>query len=232
MAASRATSLRALKQISKSTNISHTQTRGLRITPHPEASPYLTTQKPSLARVQVAIDDAAAEVAKAATVPNTRQFNTSRSLKAVNDSSTIDFAFLPDFDPDTGLNAGPAVRVPLLPASLYPQSTKTSYTKEEQEIVSTLPLAWKSSGAILIRSPPGPQARDTSSFSRLDLPRYTKRIHRSPRQQRDRLPGRRGQAEGQSWRSRRGDWRDEAPVQRLLGRCLWLEEDGLGVNSF
>ena len=135
MAASRATSLRALKQISKPTSISHTQTRGLRITPHPEASPYLTTQKPSLTRMQAAIDDAAKEVAKASTVPNTRQFNTSRSLKAINDSSTIDFAYLPDFDPDAGVNAGPAVRVPLLPASLYPQSTKTNYSKEEQEIV-------------------------------------------------------------------------------------------------
>jgi hypothetical protein len=137
MAASRTASLRALKQISKPTTLSHTQTRGLRITPHPEASPFLTTQKPSLTRVQAAIDDAAAETAKASTIPNTRQFNTSRSLKAVNDSSTIDFAFLPDFDPDTGLNANrPAIRVPLLPESLYPQSTKTSYSKEEQEIVS------------------------------------------------------------------------------------------------
>lgn len=134
MAASRSASVRALKQLSSS--VSRTQTRGLRITPHPEASPYLTTQKPSLARVQVAIDDAAAEAAKAAAIPNTRQFNTSRSLKAVNDSSTIDFAYLPDFDPDAGVSAGPTVRVPLLPESLYPQSTKTSYTKEEQEIVS------------------------------------------------------------------------------------------------
>jgi hypothetical protein len=55
-------------------------------------------------------------------------------LKAVGDTSTIDFAYLPDFDPDAGV-APPTVRVPLLPPSLYPASTKTSYTKEEEEIV-------------------------------------------------------------------------------------------------
>lgn len=43
-----------------------------------------------------------------------RHFNTSRSLKAVNDSSTIDFAFLPDID----LSLEPVraeIRVPILP---------------------------------------------------------------------------------------------------------------------
>ncbi|KIW05273.1 uncharacterized protein PV09_03805 [Verruconis gallopava] len=134
MAASRASSLRALKHISKSTSTVTQQSRGLRITQHVEASPYLTTQKPSLTRVQAAIDDAAAEKSKATAAAPSRQFNTSRSLKAVNDSSTIDFAYLPDFDPDAGMPA-PTVRVPLLPESLYPQSTKTNYTKEEEEIV-------------------------------------------------------------------------------------------------
>lgn len=47
-----------------------------------------------------------------------RHFNTSRTLKAVNDSSTIDFAFLPDFDPD---NADAVqIRVPLLPTNFFP----------------------------------------------------------------------------------------------------------------
>lgn len=192
MAASRATSLRALKHLSKPTStITHSQTRGLRITPHPEASPYLTTQKPSLTRVQAAIDDAAAETAKASTVPNTRQFNTSRSLKAVNDTSTIDFAYLPDFDPDAGLSArGPSVRVPLLPESLYPQSTKTNYSKEEQEIVSStrsqhpymmticyvMLTKWKFTG----HAP-----RDQPRIRRVDAPRDPERILRRRRQQRD-----------------------------------------------
>lgn len=42
-----------------------------------------------------------------------RSFNTSRELKAVGDTSTIDFAFIPDFDPDAELPA--AIRVPILP---------------------------------------------------------------------------------------------------------------------
>lgn len=45
----------------------------------------------------------------------TRHFNTSRSLKAVNDSSTIDFAYLPKLF-DSSLDPKPtAIRVPILP---------------------------------------------------------------------------------------------------------------------
>lgn len=50
-----------------------------------------------------------------------RHFNTSRSLKAVNDSSTIDFAFMPDFDPDNS-DAMP-IRVPLLHNNFSPVRT-------------------------------------------------------------------------------------------------------------
>lgn len=53
--------------------------------------------------------------------PAVRHFNTSRTLKAVNDSSTIDFAFMPDFDPDN-VEAS-AVRVPLLPTNFFPPRT-------------------------------------------------------------------------------------------------------------
>lgn len=102
--------------------------------------------------MQVAIEDAAAEAAKAASLPNTRQFNTSRSLKAVNDSSTIDFAYLPDFDPDAGV-APPAVRVPLLPEALYPQSTKTNYTKEEEDIVMKPEISLASADSTHFASP-------------------------------------------------------------------------------
>jgi hypothetical protein len=99
-------------------------------------SPILTTTKPSRAKVQTAIDDAKTSQtsSEAQTSTTTRHFNTSRALKAVHDTSTIDFAYLPDFDPDSGM-APPTVRVPLLPPSLYPASTKTSYSKEEEEIV-------------------------------------------------------------------------------------------------
>ncbi|KAH9808847.1 hypothetical protein Tdes44962_MAKER06266 [Teratosphaeria destructans] len=42
-----------------------------------------------------------------------RHFNVSRSLKANNDSSTIDFAYLPDFDPDNA-EASELLRVPII----------------------------------------------------------------------------------------------------------------------
>lgn len=70
-----------------------------------------------------------------------RHFNTSRSLKANNDSSTIDFAYLPDLfgmaAEDAKNDPGNQVRVPILSQQRYPRSTKTSYTKEEEAIVSS-----------------------------------------------------------------------------------------------
>ncbi|KAF7589146.1 hypothetical protein BBP40_004716 [Aspergillus hancockii] len=46
---------------------------------------------------------------------STRQFNTSRALKAVNDSSTVDFAYLPSMD-EVDTPARPAdLRIPILP---------------------------------------------------------------------------------------------------------------------
>lgn len=48
-----------------------------------------------------------------------RHFNTSRSLKAVNDSSTIDFAYLPDVDPDN-IEAVDFLRVPIVPDNYNP----------------------------------------------------------------------------------------------------------------
>ncbi|KAK7190725.1 hypothetical protein DPSP01_006666 [Paraphaeosphaeria sporulosa] len=53
-----------------------------------------------------------------------RHFNTSRELKSPNDSSTIDFAFIPDFDPDLG--AAPVnIRVPILPTTITPNPSYT-----------------------------------------------------------------------------------------------------------
>lgn len=58
-------------------------------------------------------------------LPPTRHFNTSRQLKSVNDSSTIDFAYLPDEfnlpDPETAQS----VRVPLLPDAFNTPSPST-----------------------------------------------------------------------------------------------------------
>jgi len=53
--------------------------------------------------------------------PAVRHFNTSRALKANNDTSTIDFAFLPAFDADN--QEASAIRVPLLPTNFFPPRT-------------------------------------------------------------------------------------------------------------
>lgn len=67
----------------------------------------------SIAMKRIAGDQARKPSRPAQETPS-RHFNTSRSLKAVNDSSTIDFAFLPDVD----LSLEPVrteIRVPILP---------------------------------------------------------------------------------------------------------------------
>ncbi|KAK4992439.1 hypothetical protein LTR50_001198 [Elasticomyces elasticus] len=61
-----------------------------------------------------------------------RHFNTSRALKAVNDSSTIDFAFLPDFDRNSAETA--PIRVPLLPTNFFPPRTGV-HAREGEETV-------------------------------------------------------------------------------------------------
>lgn len=67
-------------------------------------------------------------------LPPIRHFNTSRTLKAVNDSSTIDFAFLPDFDPES--EAASILRVPLLPSTvLSSTSALSSYAVEAEDAV-------------------------------------------------------------------------------------------------
>lgn len=60
-----------------------------------------------------------------------RHFNTSRSLKAVKDSSTIDFAYIPDFDPDTR-SAPVELRVPILPQNT---SANVAAAEEPEEVV-------------------------------------------------------------------------------------------------
>jgi hypothetical protein len=60
-----------------------------------------------------------------------RHFNTSRSLKAVGDSSTIDFAYLPDYDPDTG--DSPIIRVPILPQTVIAESNQVRAVQDTEE---------------------------------------------------------------------------------------------------
>lgn len=62
-----------------------------------------------------------------------RHFNTSRALKANNDSSTIDFAYLPEniFDPE---NPEAAIRVPLLPDNFSPSRTGAHAPEADDEV--------------------------------------------------------------------------------------------------
>lgn len=69
-----------------------------------------------------------------------RHFNTSRSLKAVGDSSTIDFAYLPDFDPDTG--DSPIIRVPILPQTIVDESKQVRAVEDTEETVSGTLYLW------------------------------------------------------------------------------------------
>ncbi|KAL6707144.1 hypothetical protein ACN47E_004691 [Coniothyrium glycines] len=64
-----------------------------------------------------------------------RHFNTSRSLKAVGDSSTIDFAYIPDFDPDTQ-TAPVKLRVPILPWTNPSAAIKAELTEAEAEVMT------------------------------------------------------------------------------------------------
>ncbi|THV86682.1 hypothetical protein D6C84_09957 [Aureobasidium pullulans] len=64
-----------------------------------------------------------------------RHFNTSRTLKAVNDSSTIDFAYFPDFDPDNAESF--TLRVPLLPTNFSPARVG-AHAPEADDAISTM----------------------------------------------------------------------------------------------
>jgi hypothetical protein len=60
-----------------------------------------------------------------------RQFNTSRSLKTTRDTSTLDFAYLPDFDPD--MQAAPFMRVPILPQTSISKEAAIAHTAWDTE---------------------------------------------------------------------------------------------------
>lgn len=134
MAAARQTSVRALRQLASSG-----QRRSLHMTgPAEFPSPLLTTERPAASKVKRDIEAALKQgnVAEVPVAQSARHFNTSRSLKSVGDSSTIDFAYLPDFDPD--MSVGPSVRIPLIPTAL--DNATSSYAGEEEEPVC-LPLS-------------------------------------------------------------------------------------------
>jgi hypothetical protein len=132
MATSRATCLRQLTRLAGTGN-----KRSLHMTgPATFPSQLLISERPVAAKVKRDLEAAqkqadAAIAAEASSSTSVRHFNTSRSLKAVGDSSTIDFAYFPDFDPD--IEPAPVMRIPLLPAGLY--NTTSTYAVEAEEPV-------------------------------------------------------------------------------------------------
>ncbi|KAF2740719.1 hypothetical protein EJ04DRAFT_424204 [Polyplosphaeria fusca] len=128
-------SSRALKALAAGSK--QTQTRGLHMTGPATFSSLLTSERPALnlpgdvagLRADTAIQDSKRPVPEPASVSlPVRHFNTSRSLKSVGDSSTIDFAYLPDFDPDTA--SSPIMRVPILPETVTSESTRASLAEQ------------------------------------------------------------------------------------------------------
>jgi hypothetical protein len=69
------------------------------------------------------------------TSTSVRHFNTSRALKSVNDSSTIDLTFLPEFEGNNSdVSSSLLMRVPILPDTFSP--ARTSAHALEPEAVS------------------------------------------------------------------------------------------------
>ncbi|ORY09359.1 hypothetical protein BCR34DRAFT_568505 [Clohesyomyces aquaticus] len=127
-------STRALKHLNQ-------QTRSLSMTGPAPSSFLFTSERPAMSswRIPQLRDTSAEDTTTVrppsvldASNPNVRHFNTSRALKAVNDTSTIDFAYLPDYDPDT--RDAPILRVPILPTV-----TNRSYAMEDVDEPVMLP---------------------------------------------------------------------------------------------
>lgn len=75
----------------------------------------------------------------------TRHFNTTRSLKAVNDSSTIDFAFFPTADVDADEEV---FRVPILPNNFT--NTSTIAAEPEETVVMKPEISTMSADAVFL----------------------------------------------------------------------------------
>ncbi|KAL5120502.1 hypothetical protein ACEQ8H_001520 [Pleosporales sp. CAS-2024a] len=127
-------SARALRALT-STSTTTTTTRSLSITGPATFSSLLTSDKPTSGRSNAPRLPVSATIP----VPDTndtgkpvRHFNTSRSLKAVNDSSTIDFMYIPEFDAELKPRYS-GFRVPIM---LGQQSSSTSRNRSTAEAES------------------------------------------------------------------------------------------------
>ncbi|OAL34194.1 hypothetical protein AYO20_06449 [Fonsecaea nubica] len=69
----------------------------------------------SIAMKRIAVEQTKKPVSGPSETAPQRHFNTSRSLKAVGDTSTIDFAYLPKLHEESWRPSPPSIRVPILP---------------------------------------------------------------------------------------------------------------------
>ncbi|KAF2833617.1 hypothetical protein CC86DRAFT_278858 [Ophiobolus disseminans] len=125
---------RALKALTSTSKIT---TRSISVTGPTTFSSLLTSDKPPTG------GSYAPRLPKTATIPipdttdtgkPVRHFNTSRSLKAVRDTSTIDFMYIPDFDPELR-PAKYELRVPILPFTQASEAVKAEATEAETPVM-------------------------------------------------------------------------------------------------
>ncbi|KAH3964051.1 hypothetical protein HBH70_073950 [Parastagonospora nodorum] len=125
-------STRALRALtSTSTSTSKTTTRSLSITGPTTFSSILTSDKPTGTRSAPRLPNLPPPTND--TGKPARHFNTSRTLKAVNDSSTIDFAYLPESGSDAQAS-NQAFRVPILPGREASDAVKARNTEAETPV--------------------------------------------------------------------------------------------------
>ncbi|MCJ1377671.1 hypothetical protein MMC17_000767 [Xylographa soralifera] len=104
------------------------QLRRLHITGSNATPSKLLTSEPAIVEAprEIKISESSA--------PVSRHFNTSRSLKAVNDSSTIDFAYMPQFT--LGQTSPPEImRIPLLPDNYEPPRRSLAHQEAMEPVI-------------------------------------------------------------------------------------------------
>ncbi|KAI6810259.1 hypothetical protein KC340_g18634 [Hortaea werneckii] len=78
-----------------------------------------------------------------------RHFNTSRELKQPKDTSTMDFAYFPDLDPDN-VDANLAMRVPIIPDNYSPPRTGAHAPEVEEMVVVKPQIVTASADAVYL----------------------------------------------------------------------------------
>ncbi|KAJ4354720.1 hypothetical protein N0V95_003561 [Ascochyta clinopodiicola] len=111
-----------------------TQSRSLHMTGATSSSSLLTSDKPTFGSLGPKLPSSEAAAWTHETGNVMRHFNTSRSLKAVNDTSTIDFMYVPDFDPDAKTTPT-QIRVPIILSTATSSATQAAAAEAEQPVM-------------------------------------------------------------------------------------------------